>query len=96
MKKLIIDAIKHVDKTVPDETQGDSVKIQMYEFHFSNTLLKLLKIPFLENAYVLLYFERFIRRRDYKSKGRSNTPAIVPGIIRRINQFFLLLYGEKV
>ena len=65
LKHLVISAIKHVDKYEPENnSQNDSVKIQMYEYHFSNTLLKLLKIPFLENSYVLLYFERFIRRRD--------------------------------
>ena len=97
LNDLVLKAIQHVDATAEqDNISTESIRIQMYEFHFSSVLLKLLKIPFLPNSYVLLFFERMIRKRDLKGNNRSSMPGIVPGIIRRVNQFFLLLYGEKV
>jgi hypothetical protein len=45
----------------------------MYEFFFSNALLKSMKIPFLEDTYMIAYFERVVRKRDTK-EGKHYHP----------------------
>jgi len=35
-----------------------SVRIQMYEFFFSSILIKAMQVPFMENGYMIGFFER--------------------------------------
>ena len=45
------------------EDNGPSIKIQMYEFFFSNVLIKAMQVPFLEHTFMLGFFENWIRKR---------------------------------
>jgi len=102
--------IKHIDKNENfhnEEGKGTSVRIQMYEFFFANTLLKAMKIPFMEDTFLISYFERSIRKRDTR-EGKNYHPKYD---CRRVNEerrrertmmlkkfyeFFSLLYDTKV
>jgi hypothetical protein len=54
----------------------------MYEFFFANVLMKAMKIPFLDETYLVSYFERTIRKRDTK-EGKNYHPNYD---IRRMNE----------
>lgn len=59
--------IKHIEKGEnfhSGDSQNANVRIQMYEFFFSSALLKAMKMPFIENGYMVSYFERIVRKRD--------------------------------
>lgn len=90
-----------------EEGNSASVRIQMYEFFFANVLMKAMKIPFLEQTYLVAYFERIVRKRD-TIEGKNYHPKYD---IRRMNEdrrrdrtmmlkkfyeFFSLLYDGKV
>lgn len=69
-KNLTEKIIKHIEKGEnfhSDDKQNSSVRIQMYEFFFSNALLKCMKVPFLTDTYMISYFERIVRKRDTKT-----------------------------
>jgi hypothetical protein len=63
--------INHIEKGENFHTDGNksaNVRIQMYEFFFANVLLKSMKVPFLEDTYMISFFERIVRKRDTKAK----------------------------
>lgn len=74
-KTLTKRVISHMNKIKEENSQNEegknaNIKIQMYEFFFANTLLKSMKIPFLENTFLISYFERVVRRRDTKENKK--------------------------
>lgn len=67
--------IKHIDKGENFHSEGNinaNLRIQMYEFFFSNALMKSMKVPFMEDTYMISYFERVVRKRDTVERKKYN------------------------
>jgi hypothetical protein len=64
IRDIIKRSIEHISKLqnfqVDEATgkQAPSVRIQMYEFFFSNSLIKAMQVPFMEDTYMIGFFER--------------------------------------
>ena len=64
-KEFTKKVIKHIDKGENFHSEGNqnaNLRIQMYEFFFSNSLMKSMKVPFMEDTYMISYFERVVRK----------------------------------
>ena len=75
---MITRMMRHISRTNPlpfgkreyagtalrqDFPENMSIKLQMYEFFFSNILLKGMVLPFFEDLYMVGFFEKIIRKR---------------------------------
>lgn len=80
----------------------------MYEFFFSNILIKAMQVPFLDHAYMLGYFERNMRKRGqiekkhkhkrklYRKKEYDDARRGRTMKLRQFYEFFALLFDQKL
>lgn len=111
MKRIL----KHIGKMENFQTEnktddnGPSIKIQMYEFFFSNILIKAMQVPFLDHTFMLSFFENNIRKRANieNAKARARHKAIRRKEheemrrertlkLRQFYEFFSLLFDQKL
>lgn len=115
IKRLWNKILKHIGKMENFQTEnksdenGPSIKIQMYEFFFSNILIKAMQVPFLEHTFMLSFFENTIRKRTNldEGKNKSKRKAIKRKEheemrrertlkLRQFYEFFSLLFDQKL
>ena len=81
----------------------------MYEFFFSNVLIKAMQVPFLDHTYMLAFFENSIRKRsalDIKSNKQKHKALKIKEYedfrrdrtikLRHFYEFFSLLFDQKL
>ena len=116
VRDIVLRVVSHISKCEnfqveeSEKKNNPSVRIQMYEFFFSNILIEAMAVPFQENSYMLGFFERQVRKRDTfgrKSRRQVMTKQDRKYIhedqrrdrtvkLRTFYEFFSLLYDEKM
>lgn len=113
-KKLMKKILKHIGGLENFQTEnnreenGSSVKIQMYEFFFSQILIKAMQVPFMDHTFMLGFFERNLRKRGagsyktrdrrkvYKRREHEEGRRDRTMKLRQFYEFFSLLFDQKL
>ncbi|CAI2386471.1 unnamed protein product [Moneuplotes crassus] len=113
-KKLMKKILKHIGGLENFQTEnqndenGPSVKIQMYEFFFSHTLIKAMQIPFMDHTFMLGFFEKNLKKREkaskrhrdkrraYKKKEHQEERSTRTIKLRQFYEFFSMLFDQKL
>lgn len=114
LEKVVKRILRHIGRLENFQTDnqndpsGPSVKIQMYEFFFSNILIKAMQIPFLDNSYMIGFFERNMKKRQnienrYRNKKKMMKKREYEDArrgrtmkLRQFYEFFALLFDQKL